>query len=150
MDLMSKRIAEESDLVAIYMKANGPRLYKWGLTDHELDCFLYTALWHTIQYLDDHPNDDLPEYQRFWRFARQELSKAWKELNHTKGLPGQNLYQMLPFQTKQHGPQRCSADPELLGHGLLLKEKSRFIIQITNPVPKGIVNLFLHLPSCAV
>lgn len=93
MDEMSQRIKEKSHLVAQYVKSNGPRLYKWGLTDHELDCFLYTALWQTVLYLDEH-DDDISEYQRFWRFARRELSKAWRELNHVKGLPGESLYQL--------------------------------------------------------
>ena len=36
MDAMSKRIKGKSHLVRMYVKSNGPRLYKWGLTDHDL------------------------------------------------------------------------------------------------------------------
>ena len=42
MDDMSLRIQEKSHLVAKYVKTNGPRLYRWGLTDSELDGSLET------------------------------------------------------------------------------------------------------------
>lgn len=91
---MSRRIQAKSPLVAQYMKSNGHRLYKWGLCDHELDCILYFCLWQLVQYQDANPNDDLPEYQRFWRFARREFATVWRELNHLKGLPGESRYKL--------------------------------------------------------
>jgi hypothetical protein len=93
MDEMSHRIQDHMHLVRRYKASNGSKLYKWGLTETEIDCHLYSALWQAIEYRDTH-HDDLPEYQRFWRFARREFATVWKERNHVKGLPGASLYQI--------------------------------------------------------
>jgi hypothetical protein len=90
---MSRRIQDKMDLVRIYMVRNGGRLYKWGLTQSEIDSHLHYALWQFLLYIDAHPNDELSEYRRFWRFARREFGNVWRTMNHAKGRPGENLYE---------------------------------------------------------
>jgi hypothetical protein len=94
MDEMSRRITDKNYLLRKFVASNGSKYYKnWRLTSQELTTYLLAAIWKTIQHQDANPEDDLPEYQRFHRFARRELSVVWRELNKAKGRK-ENLFEI--------------------------------------------------------
>ena len=77
-----------------YKSTHARKYLSWGLTPGEFQTHLLYALWQTIEYRDQHPDDFMEFYQRFWWQSRAEFARVWAHLSKAQGRKQSEAYDL--------------------------------------------------------